>query len=248
MAAMPQTGFHFDEATHLYLLDGKPLTGVTTILGVIAKPALIQWAADMATGHIKTSVELFYNIPFDGYKIPKKDFEIMIGAARTQHAKRKKAAGDVGSFAHKWIEQYANAKIQGTKLPERDPAFGFMTDHFVKWAEDYEVKFLQAELRVYSRKYWYAGTLDLLVEIAGKVYIVDVKTGGGIYPEHFFQMAGYQIAVEEQNVLPKIEGHIVLNIKKTGEFEKREYFNLEQNKEAFLAALTLYRAIESMKP
>ena len=44
--------FTFDEARHLYKLDGKPLTGVTTILGVLAKP-LTQWAANCAVDHLK---------------------------------------------------------------------------------------------------------------------------------------------------------------------------------------------------
>ena len=37
----------FDAKKHVHTLDGKNLTGVTTVLSVIAKPALIQWAADM---------------------------------------------------------------------------------------------------------------------------------------------------------------------------------------------------------
>ena len=40
--------FIYKDSNHSYTLDGKRLTGVTTILGVIAKPALIGWAARMA--------------------------------------------------------------------------------------------------------------------------------------------------------------------------------------------------------
>jgi hypothetical protein len=45
-------GFVFDEKKHLYFYDGKPMTGCTTILGVLAKPALIPWAAKMAVEYI----------------------------------------------------------------------------------------------------------------------------------------------------------------------------------------------------
>src|SRR5271170_7952713 len=31
-------GFVFDEKKHLYFYDGKPMTGCTTILGILAKP------------------------------------------------------------------------------------------------------------------------------------------------------------------------------------------------------------------
>ena len=37
--------FVFDEKEHAYFLNGKPMMGCTTVLSVIAKPALIQWAA-----------------------------------------------------------------------------------------------------------------------------------------------------------------------------------------------------------
>jgi hypothetical protein len=48
--------FEFDEKSHIYKLNGKKLTGVTTILGVINKPALVGWAARMAVEHIKASI------------------------------------------------------------------------------------------------------------------------------------------------------------------------------------------------
>lgn len=253
-------GFEFDETTHKYYLDGKPLTGVTTILGVIAKPSLIQWAADEAVKHLgwfdtryignqEDAARENANNIFNNLKnLSLKDFLITLSQARTQHAKRKTAAGSVGTYAHKWIETYVQAKIDEVELPKRDPVIGHMTDNFVKWAEDNKVKFLASEQRVYSRKYWYGGTFDILCEKNGQMFIVDIKTGSGIYPEHFFQMGGYQIAIEELQGFPaKINGHLVLNIKKDGTFDQREYFNLDQNKDAFLAALTLYRAIEALK-
>lgn len=265
MAAMPQVGFAFDEETHLYLLDGKPLTGVTTVLGVIAKPALIQWAADMAVGHLGWFKEMddensglllnrFNEVR--GFTDLDQWFQLL-NEARTQHAKRKKVAGDVGKYAHKWVENWINAKINGTVLPARDPIVGHMTDNFVKWADESKAKFIASEVRVYSRKYWYAGTFDFICEIDGKIVIGDIKTGGGIYPEHFFQMGGYDIAVREMQenegllingqTINRTDTYLVLNLKKNGEFDKREYFNPVLNKDAFLAALTLYRAMETIK-
>ena len=47
----PKKEFTFDEKRHRYYLDGKAMTGCTTVLGVIAKPALIQWAADKAAAY-----------------------------------------------------------------------------------------------------------------------------------------------------------------------------------------------------
>ena len=45
--------FTFDEKTHRYYIGDKQRTGTTTVLGILAKPALIQWAANMAVDYIK---------------------------------------------------------------------------------------------------------------------------------------------------------------------------------------------------
>ena len=49
--------FTFDPKTHSYYLEvngeKKRMTGVTTILGVISKPFLIPWAANMAVDYIE---------------------------------------------------------------------------------------------------------------------------------------------------------------------------------------------------
>src|SRR5258708_6237488 len=111
---MPQVGFAFDEANHIYALDGKPLTGVTTILQVISKPALIQWAANMACDHLENQ---FKNIVFpskDGDGIEHMDISYqglfdLVKEARIAHRKKKEGAADVGTKAHDWIERYVKA-------------------------------------------------------------------------------------------------------------------------------------------
>ena len=57
---MEKKEFRFDEKKHRYYLDGKSMTGCTTVLGVIAKPALIQWAADHAAAYALCSVSPFF--------------------------------------------------------------------------------------------------------------------------------------------------------------------------------------------
>src|ERR1700722_16042386 len=39
--------YRFDEANHIHTLDGKPLMGTSTVVGVIAKP-LTWWASGLA--------------------------------------------------------------------------------------------------------------------------------------------------------------------------------------------------------
>ena len=43
--------FEFKEKTHKYKIDGKKILGTTTVLGMINKPALIQWAANLSAAY-----------------------------------------------------------------------------------------------------------------------------------------------------------------------------------------------------
>ena len=206
----------FNEKAHRYTLDGKPLTGVTTILGVIAKPALIQWSANMAVDYLIAN-------PGD-YK-----------GARKAYAIKRDAAADIGTIAHKWIEDWINGE-----KPKENPEVSHMTDNFVEWATDNEVEFLASEKIVYSKKHWFAGTLDFLCKIKGKTYLGDIKTSSGIYDEYFFQTSAYQLALQEHEDI-KIDGHVIVNCKKDGGFNKKFSFDYDKNIKAFLGALDIYR-------
>lgn len=224
--------FEFDEKTHKYFLDNKPLTGVTTILGVIAKPALIGWASNMAVEHIKENLQeaLDGNMSWDS----------LLEDARKAHARKRDKAGDIGTLAHKWIEEHINGKDN----PITDDIKP-MIDNFLKWEEENKPKYLESEMRVYSEKQWYAGTLDMMMEIDGEVWLGDIKTSSGIYKEHFLQCAGYQLALQEMGKYPDIKGHIIINLRKDGKMDVQKSISFDKDMEVFLAALTIYRRLNN---
>lgn len=254
---MPQTGFHFNDGLHLYVLDGKPLTGVTTILGVIAKPALIQWSADEAVKHLGW-FNAKYEKPEAGMVKVGEVFEkikgLDVGAfydllceARTQHAKRKKDAGTIGTDVHAEIEKYVKLMIsdQGGIAKAMNGYDNEMVKKFVEWAVENKIKFLESEKRLFSKEHWYAGTCDLVFEKDGKKYVGDIKTSSGIYGrEYFAQMAGYRIALEE-NGEKDFFGSTVIRCGKDGSFEVKDSFDFETDKKIFLSALSLYRGLET---
>ena len=276
MAQIPQ-GFTFDEATHSYLLDGRPLTGVTTVLGVIAKPALIQWSANLAAAEafktgpvegLKAAIEAYDKIDTEAARELDKLFPAW-KAARTTHNKRKTAAADIGTKAHKWIEEYVKAAIANQEYKalvngannfrkdhglEAIPSFIIeppkpekdikpLTDKFVSWATSNNIIFLESEKRIYSRANWYAGTLDLVFLKDGEKHVGDIKTSSGIYGrEYFFQMAGYQICLEEMGETDFV-ANTIIRCGKDGSFEVKDSFDLESDKSGFLAALSLYREL-----
>lgn len=236
--------FEFQEKGHKYFLDGKPMTGVTTVLGVIAKPALIQWAADMAVGYIKD-----YQKSSEQEVVPQNILE----EARKAHTKKKEAAGMKGTDTHSLVENYVKDCI------EKNDGWAMeylgdekMLGNFGRWANDNKVQFLASEKKVYhgGKDRFYAGTLDFLCQIGEDVYVGDLKTSSGIYDRTYFaQCAAYQHALEycEPELAKKIKGSIIVRIGKDGSFEEARSYAYQQDLEIFLAALTIYRANETYK-
>lgn len=221
--------YTFEEKGHQHLWDGKRMLGVTTILGVIAKPALISWAANMATEHVSREWK-----PDVAYA--KDDIERVLAEAKKAHTKKKEAAADVGTLVHAAVENWIKNKTE----PELDEQGMKMFEHFRKWATNNKVTFLESEKHLYSEKLFLGGIVDIVAEIDGQQWICDVKTGG-VYPEAFYQMAAYQILLEEMNLPLKITGHIVLGLKKDGTFEEKRSISCDEAKEAFMAAYKIYK-------
>ncbi len=235
--------YTFDKLKHVHMLDDKPLSGTTTILGVIAKPMLIQWAANQAVEYIKANaVTRSAETTIVSNKV--------IDEAKTAHRKKKEAAGDWGTEVHAWIEKYALAWIAGKPQIASVPLDGLQGEtcrHFMKWMTDSGATILESEKNVYSREMWVGGICDLVVKIGDQVWLADIKTGSGIYPEHFFQMASYEMCLKEMGLYSDVAGYIVLNLKKDGTFEEKRSISNADNQLAFKSALALYRIQEKLK-
>lgn len=235
LVAEEPKGYQFDETRHIHSLDGKPLTGTTTVLQVIAKPALIPWA-------VKTCADFLIEVLKNKKTITLED----IDEAKKQHRLKKESAGDWGTLVHKYIEMYCK---EGDWIPdtEADPKVREAFCHFVKWTTDNKVTFLESEKHVYSRDMWVGGICDIVCRIGDQIWLADVKTGSGIYPEHFWQMASYEMCLKEMKKYDNVAGYIVLNLKKDGTFDEKRSISNEDNQKAFLASLTMYRIQEKIK-
>lgn len=232
-------GYWFDQTNHIHVLDGKPLYGVTNVLSIISKGgALTQWSANLASTHWLECVKACEILPTS------MEIEQWYEDARFKHKKTKEEAGKVGTAAHKAIENFVkDGKIDET-LPEKER---MIFNNFAKWYEDNTVKVLESEKHIWSRGMWIGGIVDLVCEIEGKIYIADIKTASAIYPENWLQMAAYHLCLEEMGFDKKVEGYIVINLRKNGEMEIKKSYGIEKNKEGFKACLKLFKIIEDLK-
>jgi hypothetical protein len=249
---IPTEGFVFDEATHSYFYDGRPMSGVTSILSVIAKPALIGWAAKMACESVREKATV---AELDGVKLYTIG-EADLVEAQKAHAKKKDDAAQKGTDLHALVEAYVGecvANAGGAVLNPYDPKYQPI-EKFIGWATENNIRFIASEKQLYSKELWVAGTCDLVFEKDGKRFVGDIKTYAKIWDRvPFFQCAGYSIMVEEMThadlgeEADKIDGYCVLRLSKDGTFEAQWSYDIEGDRKAFLACVELYRALQNYK-
>lgn len=230
----------FTHNGHRYQIDqGKgwePVQGVTTILGkVVAKDGLVNWAANLAVDAM-----------LDG-ATPEE--------ARKAHTQKKQKGADIGSEVHTAIESHIKGRKVQVSTPEAEKAL----EAFYEWLTQRNVKFLESEIAVYSKKYNYCGTCDFIAEIDGRRYIGDWKTADPkkqwknnkytgklqAYPEHFIQVAAYDQALTEMGHAP-FDGHMIVYVTKDGKLHTFINKGVNENKQAWLGALELSRRLQKL--
>jgi len=207
-------------------LTDKRVPSVTTVMGMKAKPLLVPWAAKMAAEFAVENWEELTSI----------SREERIARIKSAHTRRSKDAADLGDSIH----IYAEAFMKGEELPAY-PAEAFDSiANLIDWIETTKVELIAAEVSVWSN---YAGTFDLLARIDGEVWLLDWKTGKGVYDEVGMQLAALHFAdrvlAEEPIELPTATRFGVVHVRP--EFAKLiEFGNIEGYYEQFLACLRLY--------
>jgi hypothetical protein len=219
----------FEEGEHRYYVNGEYKEGVTTYLKAINKPALIPWAVKQTVAYVRSHLEELQagKISLEQFKTD----EILYGASREADRQRDYAA-EIGTAIHGWIEQHI--KRQRPEMPE-DPMILNGVNAFLKWKDEHKAKLLKSEKIIYSKQYDYTGIVDIIAEIGGKPYIVDIKTSNGIYDEMRLQVAAYMHAEQEEGG-QKYAGRWIIRLGKQvrvdGEPEVEAVY-LDQDKNSF---------------
>ena len=112
-------------------------------------------------------------------------------------------------------------------------------DAWLRFLEVVEPTILDVELRVYHSKYRYAGTLDRLAKVNGRVAVIEIKTGG-LVPEYAWQTAAYQEAHNDGLVTNQERAldRYAVKLNADGSYRITQYRE-RADFDAFLAALTL---------
>ena len=95
-----------------------------------------------------------------------------------------------------WMDDFGNAKYSQIVWE--------MILKFAEFWKTYKPELISAEDFVWSDKYKYAGTADLVCKMNDEVWLLDLKTSNSIHKSYDLQLASYAKAIEESKGI-KIE-------------------------------------------
>jgi hypothetical protein len=168
---------------HRYVLEEGdaqgPIPGVTSVCGKLAKPALFGWAGKVCGNYVLNHWDELAAAE------PAQRFEAVSKAA----ARARDEAGDRGRRIHALAEGIVRGEDVDTPAELIGPATA-LADWFDRW----QVQPRWIESVIASYRYGYAGTLDLVADVAGSRWLFDIKSGSNVYPDVALQLAGYRYA------------------------------------------------------
>lgn len=171
---------------------------VTTIIGVLDKPALVYWSAEqtaLAAVHQQDSwAGMAKRDPDEAVK--------WLTGARFRTDPGQRTAADLGTAVHAALEDYLiTGKPNADLIDDEVRPFFEQAD---RWLQRFSPTILASEVTVYHPGYGYAGTTDGFMVVGGARVIFDWKTSrksrskGGKrtapYPEVALQLAAYRHA------------------------------------------------------
>lgn len=201
----PQVGLTFNEKTHVYRLDGQHVPGVTTILKVLDRPGLRDWAARSVAEYVADHPAMIEGL-YESGRGP------MVAMLKQTPWQKRDDAAERGTEYHEHIA--AILRGEEPMVPESQEG---LVQNGLAFLEDYDVQPLLIEAAVGSRKHRYGGTLDLIADTRIGRIALDWKSGKRIYPSTALQVAAYAFAEFEglggdEKPIPEVEAAYGLQV------------------------------------
>ncbi len=200
------------------LADGTKVPGVTTVLSVLNKPALVKWANNLGLQGI------------DSNKFRDKMADIGTLAHLMILNYFKDIEGDYSEYSKDDIDKAENCLIS-----------------FYSWVKENKVEPIDIEIPLISKRFGYGGTIDLYCKLNGIATLVDFKTSKAIYEEMFIQVAAYwQILVESKRHITQARILRIGRDESEG-FEDHNITDIDLYWQIFYHALNIYQIKNKIK-
>lgn len=206
----------FNEKSHRYWLDGKPVKGATTLIGAgIPKPALVNWAA-------KSVAEFVDANPQEVERLRSKpDFVRQLSGVPNQ---KRDTAALRGTAIHDLGQRYLDGEDIGDAMGGHEAEVMGLVD----FIEGLNLQPLVVEKSLGNREHWYSGRVDFIGTSEklhdGRPVLIDWKTSNRVYGDTALQCAAYARAEfwvsdddpDSEHELPEIVATYVAHIRPGG--------------------------------
>lgn len=193
---------------------GKQVPGVTSVIGLLNKPALVNWA---------------WKLGLEGQDMNKvRDKAAEIGTL-THYLCECKLKGETPDLS----------EFKPSDLAVANP----MYRSFCKWYDRQKIKAIAIERGLVSENWQYGGTIDLVALEHTLRVLFDIKTSRGVYDEYKIQLSAYVEDWNENYPYEAIDLVKVIHLdKETGKLELHE-FGMKELKDPYFEIFKHLRAI-----
>lgn len=171
----PESGLRF------YRWQGRDLVSVTTARRMAGIPhKLHEWTVGQVIDHALDHLGEYAKRVKDPAQVKVIGHELRVAGTA-----ERDIAAELGTAVH-------DAAAEGRSLAEVRPDVAPRLRQYLDWLTVSRAEILGAEFQVWNLTAGYAGTVDLLVRFPdGSVWVVDLKTGKGVYADHALQLMAY---------------------------------------------------------
>lgn len=175
---------------------GRVVPSVTTVLKEAAKPALVQWAVDQTAAYAVANIDSLLNRSelqgwgFLRWLHKRNPLPLTEGVElRNFHIGVLDDAAELGNSIHAWVEAEVDPVFSYPDTTLEADVFWQMVAVWDIFKSAHTIEPVYTELTVWNETLGYAGTLDGLWLIDGELWLLDIKTARGLWPEHDMQLA-----------------------------------------------------------
>jgi len=200
--------------------DGGRVPSVTTILGILAKPALIEWAWKLGTEGI------------DYKQVRDQAGDVGSLAHYLILCDIKGEKPDTSEYSAKVIDKAETCLLK-----------------YWEWRKTNPIRPIMVEEALVSEQYRYGGTLDCFAERedTGEFVLIDFKTGKAIYEEAIIQVVSYAHLIKENGYDVNTVKILRIGRDVNEGFEERTIYDFETGWQIFLRCLDIYNLKKVLK-
>ena len=209
---------HGPQGRFYYWQGDGPFISVTNALSQgMPKPQLMYWSAKMVAEYVSHEWD-------DATEMRSRmDRDEFTKFLKNKPWRARDKAGDIGTLIHDVAEALATDSTLPDMSSLNDEGRA-KVDQYIDFIATVDPEFHAIEGVVFNRKFGYAGAFDMIVDIdhgdlKGR-WIIDIKTGSGVYAEAALQQTAYRYAEfigvgDDEIPMPAVDGALILHLQKT---------------------------------